>query len=213
VGAEFVCAMEEVLDAYERPYEKGHPLVGLDETRKQLVSETVNSFTDTYGVRYVDYEYKREGVADVYMVVEPLAGRRQVFVKDDHSAKSWAQVVTFIAEQIYPDAKKITIVQDNLSAHARHALYELHPPEKTRQILQRIEFVHTPKHGSWLNVAEIELSILSRQCLAERIPDRETLQRQLQAWQDNRNNRQACIDWQFTTKDARTKLKRLYPKL
>lgn len=205
--------MEEVLDAYERPYDKDYPLIGLDETRKQLVSETVNGFTDEHGIQYVDYEYKREGVADVYMVVEPLAGKREVFIKDDHSAKSWAQVVTFIAQQMYPEAKKITIVQDNLSTHARHALYELHPPQKAREILQRIEFVHTPKHGSWLNVAEIELSILSRQCLAERIPDKEMLQRQVQAWQDNRNNSQACIDWQFTTKDARIKLKRLYPKL
>ena len=201
------------MDAYERPYDKDYPLVGLDETRKQLVSETVKGFTDEHGVDYVDYQYKREGVADVYMVVEPLAGKREVIIKDDHSAKSWAQVVTFITEQMYPQAKRITIVEDNLSAHARHALYELHPPTKAREILQRIEFIHTPKHGSWLNVAEIELSILSRQCLAERIPDKETLQKHVQAWQENRNNRQACIDWQFTTKDARIKLKRLYPKL
>jgi len=147
------------------------------------------------------------------MVVEPLAGKREVFIKDDHSAQSWAQVVTYIAQEMYPEAKKITIVQDNLSAHARHALYELHPPQQAREILQRIEFIHTPKHGSWLNVAEIELSILARQCLSERIPDKETLQKQVQAWKDNRNNRTACIDWQFTTKDARIKLKRLYPKL
>lgn len=205
--------MEEVLDAYERPYDKDYPLVGLDETRKQLVSETISGFSDEHGVQYVDYEYKREGVADVYMVIEPLAGKREVFIKDDHSAQSWAQVVTFITQAMYPDAKKITIVQDNLSAHARHALYELHPPQKAREILQRIEFIHTPKHGSWLNIAEIELSILSRQCLSERIPDKETLQRQVQAWQENRNNRQACIDWQFNSKDARIKLKRLYPKL
>jgi hypothetical protein len=205
--------MEEVLDAYERPYDKDYPLVGLDETRKQLVSEAVNSFIDERGVQYVDYAYKREGVADVYMVVEPLAGKREVFIKDDHSAKSWAQVITFIAQQMYPAAKKITIIQDNLSAHARYALYELHPPQKAREILQRFEFIHTPKHGSWLNVAEIELSILSRQCLSQRIPDKQTLQQQVQAWQDKRNNRTACIDWQFTTTDARIKLKRLYPKL
>jgi hypothetical protein len=205
--------MEEVLDAYERPYDEDYPLVGLDETRKQLVSEIICSFSDKRGVRHVDYEYKRGGVADVYMVVEPLAGKREVFIKDDHSAQSWAQVVTYIAQEMYPEAKKITIVQDNLSAHARHALYELHPSQKAREILQRIEFIHTPKHGSWLNVAEIELSILARQCLAERIPDKKTLQKQVQAWKDNRNNRTACIDWQFTTKDARIKLKRLYPKL
>lgn len=135
------------------------------------------------------------------MVVEPLVGKREVFIKDDHNAKSWVQVVTYIAGQMYPAAKKITIVQDNLSAHVRHAMLcmILHPPQKAREILQRIEFIHTPKHGLWRNVAEIELSILSRQCLAERIPDKETLQGQVQAWQDNRNNRTACIDWQFTT--------------
>lgn len=205
--------MEEVLEAYERPYKRDYPVVGLDETRKQLVSETISSFSDEGGVRRYDYEYKREGVADLYMVVEPLAGKREVLIKDDHSAKSWAQVVTFIAEQMYPDATKITIIQDNLSAHARHALYELHPPGKAREILQPIEFIHTPKHGSWLNVAEIELSILSRQCLSDRIPDKDTLQKQIQAWTKKRNNRTACIDWQFTTKDARIKLKRLYPRL
>lgn len=212
-GAGFVCAMEEVLDVYERPYDRDYPVVGLDETRKQLVSETITGFTTVDGIRYYDYEYKREGVADIYMVVEPLGGQRQVFVKDDHSAQSWAEVVTYIAEEIYPQAKKITIIQDNLSAHAKHALYELHPPQKARAILQRIEFIHTPKHGSWLNVAEIELSVLSRQCLSDRIADKEALQKQVQAWQQKRNNRTACIDWQFTTKDARIKLKRLYPKL
>jgi hypothetical protein len=205
--------MEEVLEAYERPYNKDNPVVGLDETRKQLISETITGFTTIDGVRHYDYEYKREGISDIYMMVEPLGGKREVLLKEDHSAKSWAEVVTFIAQEMYPEAKKITIVQDNLSAHARHALYELHPPQKAREILQRIEFIHTPKHGSWLNVAEIELSILCRQCLSERIPDKETLQRQVQAWQQKRNNRTACIDWQFTTKDARIKLKRLYPKL
>ena len=114
---------------------------------------------------------------------------------------------------MYPNAKKIAIVQDNLAAHARQALYTLHPPQKAREILQRIAFIHTPKHGCWLNVAAIELSILSRRCLAERIPDKETLRRKVQAWQDNRNKRSACIDWQFTTKDARIKLKRLYPEI
>lgn len=205
--------MEEVLDVYERTYDAEKPVVGLDETRKQLVSETITGFTDIDGVRHYDYEYKREGVSDVYMVVEPLAGKREVLLKDDHSAKSWAQVITFIAEQMYPAAKKITIIQDNLSAHAKHALYEVHPPEQARAILQRIEFVHTPKHGSWLNVAEIELSILSRQCLADRIPDKDTLQKQIQAWTKKRNNRLSVIDWQFTTQDARIKLKRLYPIL
>lgn len=205
--------MEEVLDVYEREYNEDNPVVALDEARKQLVSETKKSFVDEKGVQHYDYEYRREGVADIYMIVQALKSRREVLIKDDHSAKSWAEAVTFIAEEMLPGAKKITIVQDNLSAHAKHALYEFHEPERARNILRRLEFVHTPKHGSWLNIAEIELSILSRQCLADRIPDKESLQKEIEPWKQERNNLNAHIDWQFTTKDARVKLKHLYPKL
>lgn len=205
--------MEEVLDVYERKYDQDHPVVALDETRKQLVSETKKPFTDQKGVKHFDYEYKREGVADIYMIAQALKSRREVLIKDNHSAKSWAEAVTFIAEEMFPRTKKITIVQDNLSAHARHALYELHEPERARNILRRLEFVHTTKHGSWLNIAEIELSILSRQCLAERIPDKDSLIKHVEAWNQERNNLNAHIHWQFTTKDARVKLKHLYPKL
>lgn len=205
--------MEEVLDVYERQYDEDYPVVGLDEARKQLVSETRKPFLDKQGVQHYDYEYKRERVADIYMIVQALVSRREVLIKDDHTARSWAEVLAFIAEEMFPQAKKITIVQDNLSAHARHALYELHQPERARNILRRLEFVHTPKHGSWLNIAEIELSILSRQCLADRIPNKDSLQKQIEAWKQKRNNLNAHIDWQFTTKDARIKLKHLYPKL
>jgi transposase len=205
--------MEEVLDTYEREYDEHHPVIALDEARKQLVSHTQKPFVDSKGVRHYDYEYKREGVAVIYMITQAFKSRREVLIQDEQTAKSYAQVITHIAEQMYPDALRITIVQDNLSTHAKHALYQIHEPERARNILRRLEFVYTPKHGSWLNIAEIELSVLSRQCLSERIPDKETLQKQIKAWQNKRNNLNAQIDWQFTTKQARTKLKQLYPKL
>lgn len=205
--------MEEVLDVYEREYNEDNPVVALDEARKQLVSETKKPFVDEKGVRHFDYEYQREGVAEIYMITQALQSRREVLIKDDQTAKSWAEIVTFIAEEMYPKASKITIIQDNLSAHARHALYDLHEPERAHRILRRLEFVHTPKHGSWLNIAEIELSILSRQCLSDRIPNKESLQKEIKAWKHKRNNLNAYIDWHFTTKDARIKLKNLYPKI
>lgn len=205
--------MEEVLDVYGREYNEDNPVVALDEARKQLVSETKKPFVDEKGVRHFDYEYKREGVANLYMITQALKSRREVLIKEDQTAKSWAETVTFIAEEMYPQAASVTIIQDNLSAHTKHALYELHEPERARSILRRLEFVHTPKHGSWLNIAEIELSILSRQCLSDRIPDKESLQKEIEAWKENRNNLNAQIDWQFKTEDARIKLKHLYPKL
>jgi phage terminase large subunit GpA-like protein len=211
--AEFVCAMEAVLEVYERPYEEENPVVALDETPQQLISEVRESFMDAHGVVHQDYEYKREGVADIYMVCEPLAGRREILVKENHNRLSWAEVVRFIAEEMYPEAPKITLIQDNLSAHKPSALYELLPAERARAILRRIEFVPTPKHGSWLNVAEIELSILKRLGLKTRVGSREELERQIAAYQKRRNGQAKKIDWQFTTADARVKLKRLYPPL
>jgi hypothetical protein len=209
--AEFVCAMEAVLDVYERPYEEENPVVALDESPQQLVSEVRTGFTDAQGVEYQDYEYKREGVADIYMVCEPLQGRREILVKENHNRLSWAEVVRFIAEEMYPETPKITLIQDNLSAHKPSALYELLPAEQARAILRRIEFVPTPKHGSWLNVAEIELSLLKRLGLTTRVGSREELARQSAAYQKRRNGQAKKIDWQFTTADARVKLKRLYP--
>ena len=211
--ADYVCAMEAVLDVYERPYNKENPVVGLDESPKQLISEVREGFTDSKGVKYEDFEYKREGVADLYMVCEPLQGKREIFVKDNHNRLSWAEVVRFIAEQMYPEAKRITIVQDNLAAHKPSALYEIMPAEQARRILRRLEFVPTPKHGSWLNVAEIELGLLKRLGIASRVGSREELEKQVEAYQRTRNTKQVKIDWQFTTADARVKLKRLYPSI
>lgn len=212
-GPDFVCGMEEVLDLYAQPYDPDHPRVCLDESPKQLISERRESFTDTHGVEHVDYEYTREGTVDLYMVVEPLAGKREVVVKDQHTRLEWAEVVAHVVEDLYPSAKKVTVIQDNLSAHKKSALYELFAPERARAILEKLEFVYTPKHGSWLNVAECELSVLTRQGLGERVACKEEAIRQVTAWYATRNDAGAKVDWQFTTKDARIKLKRLYPSI
>jgi hypothetical protein len=205
--------MEEVLQVYEQPYDPAHPTVCLDESPRQLIGERRAPYTNAQGVEHVDYEYTREGTADLYMVVEPLAGRREVLVKDQHTRLEWAEVVAHVVEDMYPTAQKITLIQDNLSAHKKAALYELFPPERARGILNKLEFVFTPKHGSWLNMAEIELSVLTRQGLAQRIASKDELIRQTTAWYEARNEKMAPIDWQFTTKDARIKLKRLYPSI
>lgn len=212
-GADFVCAMEEVLAIYEQPYDPQHPKVCLDESPRQLIGETRASYTDEHGVQHVDYEYSRNGTADLYMVVEPLGGRREVLVKDQHSRLEWAEVVAHIVEEMYPAAKTITLIQDNLSAHKKSALYELFAAERARSMLEKLEFVFTPKHGSWLNIAEIELSVLTRQGLTSRVESKEDLIRQCTEWYETRNEKGSTVDWQFTTKNARIKLKRLYPSL
>jgi hypothetical protein len=203
--------MEEVLDVYERPYDPNHPVVCLDESPQQLIGEMRDGFTDSQGVVYEDYEYVRNGVADIYMVCEPLAGKRAIFVTENHCAKQWAEVVTYIAEDMYPQVETITLVQDNLSAHKVAALYEIHSPEKARNIIQRLNIVFTPKHGSWLNMAEIEIGIFKRMALKTRTNSKEELIERVKAYEQNRNQQEKKIDWQFTTKEARIKLKRLYP--
>ena len=205
--------MEAVLDVYERAYDEKNPLVCLDESPKQLISELRKSFTDSKGVKYEDFEYRREGVVDLYLVCAPLEGRREIFVRENHDRLSWAGIIRHIAERMYPEAEKITIVEDNLSAHKPGALYEIMSAEKARSILRRIEFVHTPKHGSWLNIAEIELSLLKRLGIASRVGNRTELEKQIESYQTKRNGKQAKVNWQFTTKDARVKLKRLYPSI
>lgn len=203
--------MEEVLDVYARPYNPKRPVVCLDESPKQLISESRMPFTDSKGTTYVDYEYKREGTVDLYMVTEPLDGRREVLVKDRHTRFEWAEVVAHIVENMYPGADKITLVQDNLAAHKKSAMYEIFEPERARAILRKIEFVNTPKHGSWLNIAECELSVLTRQDLKGRIPSKSEMIQKVTDWYENRNEKMTQVDWQFTTKNARVKLKHLYP--
>ena len=209
----FVCQMEEVLDVYECPYDEQHPVVCLDESPHQLISETRNSYMDNKGVKHVDYEYRRAGVADIYMIAEPKAGKRFVQLKDTHDSHQWASMVALIAEQLYPDAARITLVQDNLSAHRKAALYEVFDAQRARAILKRIEFVYTPKHGSWLNMAEIERSVLNRVALKQRIGIKQQLEQQIKAYLKEKNNKATPVNWQFTTKNARSKLKKLYPKI
>ena len=173
--------------------------------------ETRPGFTDSRGVRHEDYEYERNGVGVLYMVCEPLGARREVLVEQSQDRLAWARTVLHMAETMYPDAERITLVQDNLSAHKPSALYEILSPERARAILKRLEIVHTPTHGSWLNVAEIELSVLGRQALAGRISDETRLRRVSRAWSSERTSAQKGVEWHFTTDDARVKLKHLYP--
>jgi len=205
--------MEEVLDVYQRPYDPKRPVVCLDEARRQLISETRTGFIDRAGIEHVDYEYKREGVVEIFMVAQPLAGRREIVVTESHNSHEWAKVVGRIAEEWYADAELITLVQDNLSAHRKAAFYEVFEPKRARSILQRLAFVYTPKHGSWLNMAEIELSVVTRQGLRGRVASQDEFEQQVQAWVKQRNDNSSKVDWQFTAQDARIKLKRLYPTI
>lgn len=203
--------MEDVLEVYARPYDENCPVVCLDESPKQLVSELRQAYIDKQGVKHEDYEYTREGAAELVMIVEPLGKRREVLVRDNHNGLTWALIMAYIVEQMYPDAQLVTLVMDNLSSHKIHNLYRAFEPQRARAIMKRLEIVYTPKHGSWLNIAECELSVLSRQALQKRFAVKEELQEQVEAWTSNRNNKQKGVDWQFSTQNARIKLKKLYP--
>lgn len=203
--------MEQVLDVYERPYDPMYPVVNLDESPKQLISETRKKFMDSKGVIYEDYEYKREGVADMYMIVEALGGRREVHIEDNHSGLTYAKIIAYIVEEMYKDAIKVTLIEDNLSAHKLACLYELYEPQRARNIIKKLEIIRTPKHGSWLNIAESELSVLIRQGIKKRTPNKQALEKDVKAWYERRNKKQSKVNWQFRTKDARIKLRNLYP--
>jgi hypothetical protein len=206
--------MEGVLDVYKLPYNPAMPVVCMDESPKQLIKETRTPIAATPGhVAKEDYEYERCGVANIFMVNEPLAGKRQVRVTNRKTKKDWAVLVKEIADELYPSAQKIRLVMDNLGTHKPAALYEAFAPEEAKRIWDRFEFIYTPKHGSWLNMAEIELNVLMGQCLNRRIDNIETLNREVEAWQNSRNNKKATINWQFTNDKARIKLKRLYPTI
>jgi hypothetical protein len=206
--------MEDVLDVYHRPYNPKRPLVALDEASKQLVGEVVQPLPPEPGQpERFDYEYVGNGTANLFMVSEPLVGWRHVAVTERRTAKDFAEVVRWLAEEVHPDAERIVLVLDNLNTHKLASLYEAFPPEQARRIAERLEIHHTPKHGSWLNVAEIELSVLARQCLGRRIGDGPALRAEVAAWEDERNERSVEVPWRFTTADARLKLRRLYPSL
>jgi DDE superfamily endonuclease len=206
--------MEDVLEVYHRPYDARRPLVALDEASKQLVGETVEPIPAAPGqpARF-DYEYVRNGTANLFMVSEPLLGWRAVQVTERRTAKDYAEVLRWLAEDVHPDAEVIVLVQDNLNTHTLASLYEAFPPEQARRLAERFEVHYTPKHGSWLNVAEIELSVLARQCLGRRIESAEELRREVAAWEAERNERGIEVRWRFTTAEARIKLHRLYPSL
>ncbi len=204
--------MEDVLDQYHRPYDPKRPLIGMDELMKQLVRETRTPVPMKAGQpeRY-DYEYERNGVGNVFLFSEPLTGKRWTRVTESRTKIDFAEAIRYLVNDLYPDAECIRLILDNLNTHTLGALYEAFPAAEARRLAQKLEIHYTPKHGSWLNVAEIELSVLSRQCLDRRLPDLQTLEREVAAWQQRRNTAGGRIDWQFTTADARIKLKHLYP--
>lgn len=205
--------MEKVLDVYRRPHDPLHPVVCMDESPKQLIGETRRSIPASPGqpARH-DYEYCRRGVCNIFLACEPLAGKRMVTITERKTKPDWALFLEEIAGR-YKNAEKITLVMDNLNTHEPGSLYETFAPEKAKALWDRFEFVYTPKHGSWLNMAEIELNVLTGQCLDRRIDDIEVVRQEVRAWQEARNNRDAKVKWQFTAKDARIKLSRLYPTL
>jgi hypothetical protein len=206
--------MEQVLDVYKRPYDPARPVVCMDESPKQLIRETRIPIPMSKGYdRKCDYEYQRMGVCNIFMVNEPLAGIRKVKATWRKCKTDWAELVKEIADIYYPDAEKITLVMDNFSTHGPSALYEQFEPSEAKRIWDRFEFIYTPKHGSWLNMAEIELNVLNNQCLGHRIELIEQVLEEIDAWEKARNGASKKINWQFTTKDARIKLKRLYPSI
>jgi hypothetical protein len=208
-----VCNMEDVLEVYKRPYDPQRPLICMDEMPKQLLTDTRETLLVQPGkAERFDYEYKRGGVADVFMLFEPLAGKRHIEITDQRRRIEWAEVMRIVADELYPEAEKIVVVLDNLNTHVLAAFYLTFVPCEARRLIERFEFHYTPKHGSWLNMAEIELSALVRQCLDRRIPDKDILIREVKAWEDQRNSEVIKVHWQFTTADARVKLKSLYPK-
>jgi hypothetical protein len=206
--------MEDVLEVYKLPYNAKRPVLCVDEMPKQLLADKQEPIPGQAGhPAKQDYEYKRNGVADLFMVFEPLQGKRFVEVTQKRRKIEWATVMKQVADALYPQAEKIIVVLDNLNTHTPSAFYEIFEPEEARRLVERFEFHFTPKHGSWLNMAEIELSALVRQCLARRIPDTQTLTHEVQAWQQQRNDEVVKVLWQFETTDARTKLKHLYPQI
>ena len=206
--------MEEVLEIYKKPYDPTHPVLCFDESSKQQIQEVIDSLPMKPGApRRYDSEYIRNGVSNLFMIFEPLQGKRYVKVTDQRTKKDWAECMKYIADELYPDVKKVTVVMDNLNTHSPGSLYSNFEPEEARRPTEKIKIEYTPKHGSWLNMAEIEFSALSRQCLKKRIGTQEKLIAEVRAWQTERNSREVKCDWQFRTEDARIKLRSLYPKI
>jgi hypothetical protein len=206
--------MEDVLEVYQRPRDPRHPVVCLDEQSKQLIRETRMPIPAKPGrPRRCDYEYERNGTANLFMTFEPLAGRRRVKVTDRRTKIDFAAVIRELVDEQHPKAEQVVLVMDNLNTHKLSSLYEAFAPEEARRLIERLEVHYTPKHGSWLNMAETELSVLTKQCLDRRIGEKAELRSEVAAWQQSRNTAKCRVDWQFTTADARVKLKRLYPSI
>lgn len=206
--------MEDVLEIYARPYDPNFPVVCMDESSVQLIGEVQEPIPAAPGhPELKDDEYVRNGVASIFLEVEPLGGKRHVKITERRTRVDWAQFIKEMLEERYPDSEKVVLVMDNLNTHNAASLYTAFPPEEARRLAERLKIHYTPKHGSWLNIAEIELSVLKRQCLAGRIPCIKQMRSEVKTWNVDRNNRQTEVDWQFRTDDARVKLKRLYPKI
>jgi hypothetical protein len=206
--------MEDTLEVYHLPYDPDYPVVCMDESSKQLIGEVHTPIPCKPGQPMrMDDEYVRNGVVEIFMEVEPLAGRRHIAITEHRTRKDWAQQIKQMLDERYPDAIKVRLVMDNLNTHSIASLYETFEPREARRLAERLDIHHTPKHGSWLNMAEIELSVLKGQCLNRRIADMATMKAEVAAWERDRNNSSKRIDWQFKTDDARIKLKQLYPKL
>lgn len=206
--------MEDILDVYERPYDPAAPVVCMDEKPYQLLGEVRDSWAMRPGDdKKVDSEYTRSGTCSISAFIEPLGGMHRVSVREHRTAGDWAEEIKYLSDTIYPDAEKIVLVMDNLNTHSPASLYKVFPPEEARRIIKRLEIHYTPKHGSWPDIAEIELNVMTRQCLSRRIDSIECLRRELSAWENERNSSGAKVNWQFKTKDARIKLVSLYPDL
>jgi len=206
--------MEKVLGVYKLPYDQNFPVVCMDESPKQLIKEARLPIPMKPGSeKKQDYEYGRSGTCNIFMANEPLRGKRYVEVTERKTKKDWAMFIKKIAGEFYPKALQINLIMDNLNTHSAGALYEVLPPDEAKRLCERLNFVYTPKHGSWLNMAEIELNVLQGQCLSRRIDNIDHVEREVKAWADHRNKMDSVINWQFTTNDARIKLKRLYPSL
>jgi len=206
--------MEDVLEVYKKPYDPLRPVVCMDETNRQLIGEVIPPIPMAAGQPQIyDYEYVRNGVADIFMMFEPLAARRYTAVTETRTKIDFAHCLRDLSDIYYPHAEKIVVVMDNLNTHKLASLYEAFTPDEARRLAERFEIHYTPKHGSWLNMAEIEIGVMSKQCLNRRIPNKEEMAYQVKAWTCARNSANLSVDWRFTTEDARIKLKRLYPKI
>jgi hypothetical protein len=212
--ARFIAAMEDVLEVYERPYNPQRPVVCLDEAAKQILGEVREPLVMKPGqpVRQ-DSEYERRGTCALFMLFEPLVSWREVLVRERRTGLDYAAVIRHLCDEVHPEAERIVLVQDNLNTHGVWSLYQAFEPHEAQRLAQRIEWHYTPKHGSWLNMAEIELSVLARQCLQERMESRENMEQQVQSWQKQRNTAKGKVEWRFGVQDARCKLKHLYPKI